>query len=130
MLKQLQAQGVSLVLTTHQLDEAQQICDRIVIIDGGRTVASGTFDELLDASIGRRRRVVFTLAQSPTALPDGCERRGEKSATFLVDDITRDLPVRLQQFVAAGIQVADLTIEVPTLQSVFLHFTGHELREL
>ena len=129
MLKQLQAQGVSLVLTTHQLDEAQQICDRIVIIDGGRTVASGTFDELLDASIGRRRRVVFTLDQTPTALPDGSDRRGEKSATFLVDDITRDLPVRLQQFAAAGIDVADLSIEVPTLQSVFLHFTGHELRE-
>jgi len=129
MLKQLQAQGVSLVLTTHQLDEAQQICDRIVIIDGGRTVASGTFDELLDASVGRRRRVVFTLGQSPTTLPDGSEQRGEKSATFLVDDIARDLPVRLQQFAAAGIDVADLSIEVPTLQSVFLHFTGHELRE-
>ena len=63
-------------------------------------------------------------------LPKGSEQRGEKSATFLVDDITRDLPVRLQQFAAAGIDVADLSIEVPTLQSVFLHFTGHELREL
>ncbi len=129
MLKELQAQGVSLLLTTHQLDEAQQICDRIVIIDGGRTVASGTFDELVEASVGRRRRVVFTLAQSPATMPEGCERRGEKLVTFLVDDITRDLPLRLQQFTAAGIDVADLSIEVPTLQAVFLHFTGHELRE-
>ena len=56
MLRQLQATGVSIVLTTHQLDEAQQICDRIVIIDSGRTVAAGTFEQLLDASIGRRRR--------------------------------------------------------------------------
>jgi ABC-2 type transport system ATP-binding protein len=129
MLKQLQAQGVSLLLTTHQLDEAQQICGRIVIIDGGRTVATGTFDELVESSIGRRRRVVFTLAQSPATLPDGCELRGEKQTTFYVDDITRDLPLRLQQFTAVGVDVTDLSIEVPTLQSVFLHFTGHELRE-
>ena len=129
MLKELQAQGVSLLLTTHQLDEAQQICDRIVIIDAGRTVASGTFDELVEASIGRRRRVLFTLTQSPATLPDGCELRSEKLTTFFVDDIARDLPLRLQQFMAGGIDVADLSIEVPTLQSVFLHFTGHELRE-
>lgn len=129
MLKELQAQGVSLLLTTHQLDEAQQICDRIVIIDGGRTIASGTFDELAEASVGRRRRVVFMLAESPVRLPEGCELRGEKLATFLVDDMTRDLPAMLQQFTSAEIDVADLFIEVPALQAVFLHFTGHELRE-
>ncbi len=129
MLKELQTQGVSLVLTTHQLDEAQQICDRIVIIDGGRTVASGTFDELVELSIGRLRRVVFTLAQPTATLPEGCEQRSAKLATFFVDDIARDLPLRLQQFSGAGINVADLSIEVPNLQSVFLHFTGYELRE-
>lgn len=129
MLKQLQGQGVSIVLTTHQLDEAQQICDRIVIMDAGRTIASGTFEQLLDASVGRRRRVVFTLAQTITILPDGCERRDDKSTTFFVENITHDLPSRLQQFTAAGLDVVDLSIEVPTLQAVFLHYTGRDLRE-
>lgn len=129
MLKQLQADGVSIVLTTHQLDEAQQICDRIVIIDNGRTITAGTFDELLDASVGRRRRVTFTLGGNVTALPSGCESRGDRSATFSVDSITADLTSRLDQFREAGIEVTDVSIDVPTLQSVFLHFTGRELRE-
>lgn len=129
MLKQLQTQGVSVVLTTHQLDEAQQVCDRIVIIDGGRTIAAGTFDELLEASVGRHRRVIFTHRSAGANLPEGCERRDSKTALFSVEDISRELPLRLQQFAAAGIEVDDLAIEVPTLQSVFLHFTGHELRE-
>ena len=129
MLKQLQSQGVSVVLTTHQLDEAQQVCDRIVIIDRGRTIAAGTFDELLDVSVGRHRRVVFTHGSSVAVLPDGCQRRDSTTSVFSVADISRELPIRLQQFAAAGIVVNDLAIEVPTLQSVFLHFTGHELRE-
>ena len=129
MLKELQSSGVSMVLTTHQLDEAQQMCDRIVIIDRGQTIASGTFDELLDASIGRRRRVTFTLSQPCSNLPPGCEASGTHAATFFVDEITRDLPQRLQQFAESGATVSDLAIEVPTLQAVFLHFTGHELRE-
>ena len=69
------------------------------------------------------------LSQAATALPDGCERRDDRSATFLVENIALDLPFRLQQFEAVGLEVADLSIEVPNLQSVFLHFTGRELRE-
>ena len=129
MLKQLQSQGVSVLLTTHQLDEAQQICDRIVIIDAGRTIASGTFEELLESSIGRQRRVVFAVASCASDLPEGCERRSEKSAAFAVEDMARDLPLRLQQFAALGMDVVDLSIEVPSLQAVFLHYTGKELRE-
>lgn len=129
MLKQLQATGVSIVLTTHQLDEAQQICDRIVIMDSGRTIASGTFEQLLDASIGRRRRVRFSLDTPPATLPDGCQRLDERTAAFQVNDITADLTEKLQQFRSVGITVSDVSIDVPTLQAVFLHFTGHELRE-
>jgi ABC-2 type transport system ATP-binding protein len=129
MLKELQSKGVSIVLTTHQLDEAQQICDRIAIMDRGRIIASGTFDELLDASIGRRRRITFTFANRLTSFPHDCEPRGDQAASFYADDLTSELPRRLGQFAAAGATVLDLSIEVPTLQAVFLHFTGRELRE-
>ena len=92
---------------------------------------SGGMQRRLNIACGVLHRPDILLLDEPTVGvdPDGCEQRGEKSATFFVDDITRDLPVRFQQFAAAGIDVADLSIEVPTLQSVFLHFTGHELRE-
>ena len=52
MLATLQASGISIVLTTHHLEEAEQRCARIVIIDGGRIVASGTLPELLATTFG------------------------------------------------------------------------------
>lgn len=129
MLRQLQDRGVSIVLTTHQLDEAQQICDRIVIMDRGRTIASGTFDSLVDASIGRNRKVIFTVSDSAQSLPAGCSACGSDAAECCVDDVVAELPLRLQQFAALGIRVTDLSVQVPTLQAVFLHYTGHALRE-
>jgi len=132
MLKQLQTQGVSIVLTTHQLDEAQQICDRIVIMDGGRTIAAGTFDQLLENSIGRRRRVVFALkkaSESGQVLLSGFQWRDARTPVAEVDDMVAELPGRLQALASAGLEVVDLAIETPSLQSVFLHYTGHELRE-
>ena len=51
----LQKSGVSVVLTTHHLEEAEQRCQRILIIDHGRIVASGTLDELVQSSLGHRR---------------------------------------------------------------------------
>jgi ABC-2 type transport system ATP-binding protein len=132
MLKQLQSQGVSIVLTTHQLDEAQQICDRIVIMDRGRTIASGTFDQLLENSIGRRRRVVFSLSKpvaSHQTFASGFQWRDDRTPVAEVEDVVTELPECLKALADAGLSVADLSIETPSLQSVFLHFTGHELRE-
>ena len=114
MLKQLQSQGVSIVLTTHQLDEAQQICDRIVIMDRGRTIVSGTFDQLLENSIGRRQRVVFSLSklvENRQALASGFEWRDDRTMVAEVDDIVTELPERLKALADAGLAVADLSIE-------------------
>ncbi len=61
MLAELRARGVSLLLTSHQLDEAQQVCDRVVIIDGGKVIAAGTLEELVDRTIGAGRRVSIIL---------------------------------------------------------------------
>lgn len=124
MLKELQSRGVSIVLTTHQLDEAQQLCDRIVILDRGRTMASGTFDELLDQSIGRRRRVILTVSSLCSQIPENCERRGEHQLMFFADDLATDVPKTLMRMAALRVDVVDIAIETPTLQAVFLHFTG------
>src|SRR5205814_7033334 len=65
MLDKLKQAGASLVLTTHQLDEAEARGDRIVIIDQGKTIAAGTFRELVEQKTGAGRRVTLTLDRRP-----------------------------------------------------------------
>jgi ABC-2 type transport system ATP-binding protein len=131
MLGELRSNGTSLLLTTHQLDEAQQVCDRIVIIDHGRAIADGTFPELLAQTIGARRRVTFDLESAPpqSLLAAGFGAANGLRITHSVDDLAVELPRLLAAIQEAGARVRDLHIEAPTLQAVFIHLTGRELRE-
>ncbi len=131
MLEEIRRNGASLLLTTHQLDEAQQVCDRIVIIDHGRVIATGTFDDLLRETIGNQRRVTFSVADKPSRqLPQ--ERwlvSDDGNLVCTVEDIASELPSLLTELNDAGARITDLQIETPSLQAVFLHLTGRELRE-
>ena len=131
MLRELQSRGVSLLLTTHQLDEAQQVCERIVIIDHGKDIAAGTFEELLHETIGPGRRVVIHLNEepSPSLLGNGFEPAGDNVLARQVGDLAAELPGVLREIEQAGATVRDLQVESPTLQAVFIHLTGRELRE-
>jgi len=105
MLAALRKDGVSVVLTTHHLEEAERRCERIIIIDHGRIVASGTLGELLAETRGASRvRVVATVAA------EDAERR--KAA-----------------LVASGVAEADVVVQGGSLQDAFIALTGRELRE-
>ncbi len=131
MLAELREGGASLLLTTHQLDEAQNVCDRIVIIDHGKTIASGTLTELLGQTIGTVRRVTLTLdGTAPKSLRErGFSIDEDHDIHREVEDVAAELPAMLGDVSDAGAVVTDIRIDTPTLQAVFLHLTGRELRE-
>lgn len=129
MLQQLKSDGIATVLTTHQLDEAQQVADRIVIIDHGKTIADGSFQQLLSELPDRRTKIRLTVSDIPSKLPSGCSVDSERQLSVQANDVGTDLARVLQELSVVGITVNDISAVNPNLQSVFLHFTGRQLRE-
>ena len=133
-LAELAAEGVSLLLTTHHLEEAEARCSRTVIIDHGRVIASGTLPELVDQTVGRHRLVTLRL-NAPLATEQISRLRVEidpadaRQVRARMTDVATDLPPLLDGIRAAGGTVDDVEVRGPSLQAVFIHLTGRELRE-
>jgi ABC-2 type transport system ATP-binding protein len=129
MLSELRQGGASLLLTTHQLDEAQQVCDRVVIIDHGKVIADGTLDHLIATTVGRHRHVVLRLDRpAPSTFTGGSESNGNQ-LRCKVYNVAAELPALLTQVRDAGCTIEDVQVDGPSLHTVFLHLTGRELRE-
>ncbi|MBD3236799.1 MAG: ATP-binding cassette domain-containing protein [Candidatus Eisenbacteria bacterium] len=129
MLEKLRQEGAAQLVTTHQLDEAQQICDRIVIIDHGRVIASGSFRQLIADTVGGQRQIALELdGDVPAALREVFTIEGKRLIHGL-HDVGRELPALLERVAAGGGTIRDVHLSSPTLQAVFIHLTGRELRE-
>jgi ABC-2 type transport system ATP-binding protein len=129
MLEELCDDGASILLTTHQLDEAEERSDRIVIIDHGRVIADGTLDELIEATVGLNRRVSFKLAEPAPGLAGFGQNGDPRELVTEVRDVALELPELLARIREAGAEIRDVEVRAPSLHSVFIHLTGHELRE-
>jgi len=133
MLGELAQEGVSLILTTHHLEEAEARCSRTVIIDHGKVIESGTLPELVDRTVGRHRLVTLRLAAPvPSfAAGDALDVDSEDACVLRarMTDVAGELPPLLQRIRAAGGAVDDVEVRGPSLQAVFIHLTGRELRE-
>ena len=116
VLGDLAADGVSILLTTHHLEEAEARCSRTVIIDHGRVIAAGTLAELVDRTIGRQREVTLHL--------DNNEQLSAR-----MENVALELPALLARIASDGRMVDEVEMRRPSLQSVFIHLTGRELRE-
>ncbi|MDX1927957.1 MAG: ABC transporter ATP-binding protein [Pirellulaceae bacterium] len=129
MLDSLLERGTAILLTTHQLDEAQSRCDRMAIIDGGRIIESGTFEELLERTIGTSQQLCLKFAepQSQVPMPLNLSPDGLDAIGFIAGN--QQLPLLLNHFNRHGIAISTITMREPTLQHLFLHLTGKELRE-
>ncbi|QJU55908.1 ATP-binding cassette domain-containing protein [Herbiconiux sp. KACC 21604] len=132
-IRRLVSTGSTVLLTTQYLDEADQLADRIAVIDRGVVVAEGTADELKgsvgQASLLLRLADAANLERARFAILDvlGVEsvlspEAGRVTAPMTDPDSVTDLLIRLR---ADGIAVAELSVQQPTLDEVFLALTGH-----
>jgi ABC-2 type transport system ATP-binding protein len=137
MVRQYNARGKTIVLTTHNMEEADLLCRRVAIIDHGRVIALGTPEELKHSVPGGfvvhvklRPRTPDLLAQL-TKLPGVNEVRpvGESGADLYADRGGPLVAEALRLALAAGADVTDVHISEPSLENLFLHHTGRSLRD-
>ena len=129
-IRRLHAEGHTIVLTTHYLEEAEELCDRIAIIDEGRLVALDTKRDLLARGISRTLHVYTE--QKTINVPDGLRDKVKRLNDHCVElrlERDRDSVVDvLDALRDAGARVCDLRVEDDDLQDVFVQLTGHNRR--
>lgn len=143
MIDSLSAEGCSILLTTHHMEEAEGQCERLVIMDRGRLVAEGTIDELIDCSVGSSRAVrlrVDRRSMDKQRIDLGSlqyqdlrvisNSGDEQIVDIKIKDVVKNIPLILRQLSDRDILVNDIEIQTPSLHDVFLALTGEQLRDV
>jgi len=137
--RELVAEGTTVLLTTQYLEEADELADRIVVIDTGKVIAEGTADELKDRTGGRTLEIVLVrrdqVAEARTLLcrlapPEGVGTDdGLRTVSMVVDKDTALAAGAIAELSGAGIQIEDFHLNRPSLDDVFLALTGHKAED-
>lgn len=142
LLERYRAEGGTILLTTHYMDEAHALCDRVAIVDRGGIIAEGSPDALV-LSIGAPHVVEVAFAGGATSGPGDMEQRlaglpdidtvragGVADAwTVTARSLHRTLPALAGLAAGAGVEIEALTTRTATLEDVFVALTGHGLRD-
>ncbi len=135
-VKELNRQGMTVLYTTHYMEEAAELSDHIAIMDQGKVIAYGTHDELIKL-VGEQTRIDLTLnAESATIFDAWHSVAGvsridatDGTVTVLVDDSNQVLPALFEAAAQANVRITSVDIQEPNLETVFLHLTGRALRD-
>lgn len=135
-VKELNRQGMTVLYTTHYMEEAEELSDHIAIIDQGRIVSYGTHQELIRL-VGEQTRIELTVnieAEKLTSLWQQVDGVTQISAldgtiTLLANDSNLVLPRLFEQASLARARITSVNIQEPDLEAVFLHLTGRALRD-
>ena len=135
-VKTLNSQGMTVLYTTHYMEEAEELSDRIAIMDNGKVIANGTQAELVKI-VGQYDRIDIAInAESARVLEDwratpGVQRvsGNNGSLTILAEDSNLILPRLFESAAAQDVRITSVAVHEPNLEAVFLHLTGKGLRD-
>ena len=132
----LSGAGMAVLYTTHYMEEAERLCDRIGIIDHGQLIAEGTRDDLV-RMVGEGDQVRLSAAGDLARAAAGLAARSwvrqaralDGGIDLVVDNASSELPAILSDVAAGGVAVRSVEVTEPDLEAVFLHLTGRALRD-
>jgi ABC-2 type transport system ATP-binding protein len=138
IIRRFRAAGGTVLLTTHYMEEAERLCDRVAIMDHGKVIALGTPPELI-ASLGAEHVIEFALSEGvPEDLQEALQSLGGVTAvraaaaaaiSLTVSELHRTLPALLALLQHRRLELSSLTTHHATLDDVFLSLTGRQLRD-
>ena len=134
LIKQIRDSGTTVILTTHYMEEAEVLCDRVAIMDHGVIIKTGTPKELI-SSLPVKNTISFA-AEKYVAIGDlellcGVKKAVRENGVYILEtaDPSATLYRLLQDAYDRKLDITDLHLHKPTLEDVFIHYTGHALRE-
>ncbi len=135
-VKELNRQGMTVLYTTHYMEEAAELSDHIAIMDQGKVIAYGTHTELIQL-VGELTTIELALNMEGGQIVESWKRvegvshakSEDGKVTVLVDDSNRVLPRLFEAANAAGVRITGIDIQEPNLEAVFMKLTGRALRD-
>jgi ABC-2 type transport system ATP-binding protein len=134
-LREIKKEGTTIFLTTHYMEEADQLSDRISIIDHGKIIVTGTSDELKN-KLGKDLIYLETTDNKTTAeilrslqTVESVTEDTKSLRVMIREDVTHVLPQIMEKIRRAGVDIIIVNIKKPSMDDVFVHYTGHGLRE-
>lgn len=136
-VKDFNAAGVTVLYTTHYMEEAQELSDRIAIMDQGAMIAIGTQDELVQ-TVGERTRIDLAVDRDADILVaqwrdllgvSSISEPEDGHLSLLTEDANTIMPSLFESARAAGARITEINLAEPNLEMVFLHLTGRALRD-
>lgn len=126
LIQGIKAEGKTIILTTHYMEEAQYLCDEVAIMDYGKIIAQGTPVELIRQY---SRGITVVLPRHRFALEADGFPLPVREVKDTIEIKTDDVNQCLEQLITHGVDLSDITIRSPNLETVFLNLTGRKLRE-
>jgi ABC-2 type transport system ATP-binding protein len=135
-VKELNAQGMTVLYTTHYMEEAQELSNHIAVMDHGQLIACGTHAELIKL-VGEQDRIEVTTNVEPDQVIEAWRKvegvhqisRTDGRVGLLTDDSNLILPHLFEEAARAHIRITSVAVREPNLEAVFLHLTGRALRD-